>query len=69
MLLPQARDLQQRLMSAEAELAASEDISEERARDVDRLRKALELHAWELSACEGVDVQSQTLYALAKVRC
>jgi hypothetical protein len=55
-------------MSTEAELGASEDISEARQREVDTLRRALDLRAWELSAEEGCDVQARLLYALAKVR-
>jgi hypothetical protein len=64
----QAHSLQQRLMSAEAELAASEDIGEARRREVETLRRALDLRAWELSTEEGCDVQARLLYALAKVR-
>ena len=56
-------------MSTEAELAASEDMGEARQREVETLRRALDLRAWEMSAEEGCDVQARMLYALAKVRC
>ncbi len=63
--MSQVASLQARLAAAEAELAACEDVNQERAREVTRLQQALQIRAKELSSKGGGDVQAQLLYALA----
>ncbi|WIA15494.1 hypothetical protein OEZ85_002132 [Tetradesmus obliquus] len=64
-----AHDLQQQLVSATAELEAAGQVVQQRDKEVDRLNRALDIRASELSQeAGGADIPAQLLHSLAESR-
>eukprot|EP00878_Enallax_costatus_P039087 GHUV01044610.1.p1 GENE.GHUV01044610.1~~GHUV01044610.1.p1 ORF type:complete len:323 (+),score=145.45 GHUV01044610.1:136-1104(+) len=64
-----AHELQHQLVSVMAELGASKEVAAQRQKEIDRLTRALEIHASELSQeVGGQDVPARLLHSLAESR-
>ncbi|WIA35697.1 hypothetical protein OEZ86_004103 [Tetradesmus obliquus] len=64
-----AHDLQQQLVTATAELEAARQVVQQRDKEVDRLNRALDIRASELSQeAGGADIPAQLLHSLAESR-
>ena len=65
---PQVKALREKMGRLEAEAGASAAAVEDREREIERLRQALDIHAEEFTGKSGAAIKAQLLYNVTQAR-